>query len=106
MIGVALISRSQVNHDFGFHPLLQRWVIGKRLAQDQETLYSHGVRQNGDRVFLFIRSAHAARLTRHQHKLDQEQQVIEGQEHTDRCLFHCHALIWTIANTGICFHKT
>lgn len=70
--------KDKISHDFGFHPLLQRWVIGKRLAQDQETLYSHGIRQNGDQAFLFILSAHAAHLTRHQEKLDQEQQRIDG----------------------------
>ncbi|KAM9362378.1 ranBP-type and C3HC4-type zinc finger-containing protein 1 [Symphorus nematophorus] len=70
--------KDKISHDFGFAPVLQRWVIGKRLAQDRDTLYSHGVRQNGDKAFLFIISAHAAHLTRHQHKLDQEQQRIEG----------------------------
>ncbi|XP_040889742.1 ranBP-type and C3HC4-type zinc finger-containing protein 1 [Toxotes jaculatrix] len=70
--------KDKISHDFGFHPLVQRWVIGKRLAQDRETLYSHGIHQNGDQAFLFILSTHAARLTRHQHKLDQEQQRIEG----------------------------
>ncbi|KAK2861855.1 hypothetical protein Q5P01_001388 [Channa striata] len=70
--------KEKISNDFGFAPVLQRWVIGKRLAQDHETLYSHGVRQSGDRVFLFILSAHAAHLTRHQHKMDQEQQRIEG----------------------------
>uniref|UniRef100_UPI0037E910FB ranBP-type and C3HC4-type zinc finger-containing protein 1 n=1 Tax=Semicossyphus pulcher TaxID=241346 RepID=UPI0037E910FB len=70
--------KEKISHDFGFAPMLQRWVIGKRLAQDRETLYNHGVRQNGDRVFLFIRSAHAAHLTRHQQRLDQEQQRFDG----------------------------
>ena len=64
------ILRSQISHDFGFHPSVQRWVIGKRLAQDRETLYSHGVGEDGDQAFLFILSAHAAHLTRHQHKFE------------------------------------
>ncbi|XP_069003786.1 ranBP-type and C3HC4-type zinc finger-containing protein 1 [Embiotoca jacksoni] len=70
--------KDKISQDFGFHPLLQRWVIGKRLAHDQETLYSHGVRQNGDQAFLFILSAHAAHLTRHQHKQDQELQRMDS----------------------------
>lgn len=70
--------KDKISHDFGFAPLLQRWVIGKRLAQDRETLYSHGIRENGDQAFLFICSARAAHLTRQQHRLDQEQQRIEG----------------------------
>uniref|UniRef100_A0A8C5I2S9 RanBP-type and C3HC4-type zinc finger containing 1 n=1 Tax=Gouania willdenowi TaxID=441366 RepID=A0A8C5I2S9_GOUWI len=69
--------KEKICHDFGFHPLLQRWVIGKRLAQDQKSLHSYGIRKSGDQAFLFILSAHAAHLTRHQHKLDQEQQRIE-----------------------------
>ncbi|KAM7006532.1 ranBP-type and C3HC4-type zinc finger-containing protein 1 [Tautogolabrus adspersus] len=70
--------KEKISHDFGFVPALQRWVIGKRLAQDRETLYSHGVRKSGDKVFLFILSAQAAHLTRQQEKLDHEQQRIEG----------------------------
>lgn len=81
---VFLTSLSQINHDFGFHPLLQRWVIGKRLAQDKETLYSHGIRQDGDKAFLFILSAQAARLTLHQHRQDQDEQRLEG---------HCRILM-------------
>ncbi|KAM9859617.1 ranBP-type and C3HC4-type zinc finger-containing protein 1 [Aulostomus maculatus] len=66
-----------ISQDYGFPPALQRWVIGKRLAKDCDTLYSHGVRQSGDQAFLFICSANAAHLTRHQHKLYQEHQRIE-----------------------------
>ncbi|MEQ2303706.1 hypothetical protein AMECASPLE_019671 [Ameca splendens] len=66
--------KDKISHDFGFHPTLQRWVIGKRLAHDQETLYSHGIRKSGDQAFLFILSAQAAHLTRQQHNQDQEQQ--------------------------------
>uniref|UniRef100_A0A3P8WYT8 RanBP-type and C3HC4-type zinc finger-containing protein 1 n=1 Tax=Cynoglossus semilaevis TaxID=244447 RepID=A0A3P8WYT8_CYNSE len=63
----------QVSQDYGFSSLLQRWVIGKRLAKDKDTLFNHGICQNGDQAFLFILSAQATRLTRHQHKLEQEQ---------------------------------
>ncbi|KAF7654025.1 hypothetical protein LDENG_00075700 [Lucifuga dentata] len=70
--------KDKINQDFGFHPSLQRWVIGKRLAQDEDTLYCHGIRQNDDQAFLFILSSHAAHLTRHQQKLDEEQQLILG----------------------------
>ncbi|XP_054472714.1 ranBP-type and C3HC4-type zinc finger-containing protein 1 [Anoplopoma fimbria] len=70
--------KDKISHDFGFAPPLQRWVIGKRLAKDGETLYSHGVRSDGDQAFLFILSAHAARFTLHQHKQDQDQQRLDG----------------------------
>ncbi|KAL1762900.1 ranBP-type and C3HC4-type zinc finger protein-containing protein 1 [Sigmodon hispidus] len=36
---------------------LQQWVVGQRLARDQETLHSHGVRQNGDSAYLYLLSA-------------------------------------------------
>ncbi|XP_056130191.1 ranBP-type and C3HC4-type zinc finger-containing protein 1 isoform X2 [Lampris incognitus] len=70
--------KDKISHDYGFHPSLQRWVIGKRLAKDRESLFSHGVHQNGDQAFLFIISANTAHLTRHQQQLDQEQQRLEG----------------------------
>ncbi|XP_069035530.1 ranBP-type and C3HC4-type zinc finger-containing protein 1 isoform X2 [Lepisosteus oculatus] len=50
------------------------WVIGKRLAQGPETLFSLGVRKDGDAAFLYIRSAQQAQLTREQEQYDQEQQ--------------------------------
>ncbi|KAG3263018.1 RANBP2-type and C3HC4-type zinc finger containing 1, transcript variant X4 [Ictidomys tridecemlineatus] len=43
--------------DYGFPPTLQQWVIGQRLARDQETLHSHGVRRNGDSAYLYLLSA-------------------------------------------------
>ncbi|XP_073930599.1 ranBP-type and C3HC4-type zinc finger-containing protein 1 isoform X2 [Castor canadensis] len=43
--------------DYGFPPILQQWVIGQRLARDQETLHSHGVRRNGNSAFLYLLSA-------------------------------------------------
>uniref|UniRef100_A0A3Q3W7K6 RanBP-type and C3HC4-type zinc finger-containing protein 1 n=1 Tax=Mola mola TaxID=94237 RepID=A0A3Q3W7K6_MOLML len=70
--------KDKISLDFGFAPSLQRWVIGKRLAQDRETLFSHGICHNGDKAFLFILSACANHLTRHQLRLDQDQQRIEG----------------------------
>ncbi|XP_034021967.1 ranBP-type and C3HC4-type zinc finger-containing protein 1 [Thalassophryne amazonica] len=70
--------KDKFSTEYGFHTSLQRWVIGKRLAQDQDTLFSHGVRRSGDQAFLFILSAAAAHLTRQQDKLDQQQQCIEG----------------------------
>lgn len=70
--------KDKISQDFGFHPTLQRWVIGKRLAHDHDTLYSHGIRKSGDQAFLFILSANAAQLTRQQHNQHQEQQRLDG----------------------------
>lgn len=43
--------------DYGFPPSLQQWVVGQRLARDQDTLHSHGVRRNGDSAYLYLLSA-------------------------------------------------
>uniref|UniRef100_A0A8C2WCU2 RanBP-type and C3HC4-type zinc finger-containing protein 1 n=1 Tax=Cyclopterus lumpus TaxID=8103 RepID=A0A8C2WCU2_CYCLU len=56
----------------------KRWVIGKRLAGDHETLYSHGVQRDGDQAFLFIPSANTAHLTLQQYKQDEQQQRLDA----------------------------
>ncbi|MBN3325141.1 HOIL1 protein, partial [Atractosteus spatula] len=67
--------KDKVNRDYGFHPSLQTWVIGKRLAQGPETLL-----KDGDAAFLYIRSAQQAQLTREQEQYDQEQQRLGGEQ--------------------------
>jgi len=76
----------QFSHDYGFNAALQRWVIGKRLAGDGETLYDHGIRQSGDQAFLFILSAqaHAQAQPRHLQQRQDEQQRLEGGFHPSR----------------------
>lgn len=68
----------QISRDYGFHPALQRWVIGKRLAQDKDTLYNYGVRNHDDSAFLFIRSAQTAQLSREQERKEKEDRRIDG----------------------------
>lgn len=46
--------KSEVFHKYGFHPLLQRWVFGGRLAKDCHSLHFYGVRTDGDYVFLYL----------------------------------------------------
>ncbi|XP_061689254.1 ranBP-type and C3HC4-type zinc finger-containing protein 1 isoform X2 [Syngnathoides biaculeatus] len=70
--------KDKINKIYGFHPTLQRWVIGKRLARDHDTLYSHGIRSDGDWAFLFIVSAHAAHFTSRQQRLNEEQRPLQG----------------------------
>ncbi|XP_041945418.1 ranBP-type and C3HC4-type zinc finger-containing protein 1 isoform X1 [Alosa sapidissima] len=69
--------KTKVKNDFGFHPCLQIWVIGKRLAKDTDTLYSHGVSKDGDQAFLFIKDAKAANLSREQQKQEEQHQQID-----------------------------
>ncbi|XP_053723963.1 ranBP-type and C3HC4-type zinc finger-containing protein 1 [Synchiropus splendidus] len=76
---ITILELKEKIHDlYRFHPALQRWVIGRRLARDHETLYSHGVRSSDDKVYLFLLSAQTAHLTRQQQKQEEEQLRIEG----------------------------
>ncbi|XP_006921746.1 ranBP-type and C3HC4-type zinc finger-containing protein 1 isoform X2 [Pteropus alecto] len=59
--------------DYGFPPALQQWVIGQRLARDQETLHSHGVRRNGDSAYLYLLSA--CNTTLNPQELQRERQL-------------------------------
>lgn len=77
--------------------MVQQWVFGKRLAQDRETLYSHGVRLDGDKAFLFLLSARAVHLTRQQHRLDQDQERIQGRQCTES-----QGMQWITLNTDLC----
>ncbi|KAJ8259565.1 hypothetical protein GJAV_G00170890 [Gymnothorax javanicus] len=70
--------KNEVNSKYGFHPRLQTWVIRKRLARDEETLNNHGIKQDGDQAFLYIRTAQAVRLTRERCKLDEENRRLDG----------------------------
>ncbi|KAL2091348.1 hypothetical protein ACEWY4_013611 [Coilia grayii] len=69
--------KMKVKNDFDFHPSLQVWVIGKRLAKDTDTLFSHRVSRDGDQAFLFIRSAKAASLSREQQILEERHQRLD-----------------------------
>ncbi|KAI5607570.1 ranBP-type and C3HC4-type zinc finger-containing protein 1 [Silurus asotus] len=64
--------------DYGFHPSLQCWIIGKRFAKDGDTLFSLNVVNDDDQAFLFIRSAHSANLSREQQKQDEQDRRIGG----------------------------
>nr|XP_046165991.1 ranBP-type and C3HC4-type zinc finger-containing protein 1 isoform X1 [Oncorhynchus gorbuscha] len=70
--------KEKINTDYGFHPSLQSWVIGKRLARDSKTLYSHGVRKNGDQAYLYIKSAQAANLSREQVNQEEEHRRLDS----------------------------
>ncbi|RXM93608.1 RanBP-type and C3HC4-type zinc finger-containing protein 1 [Acipenser ruthenus] len=68
--------KEKVNRDYGFHPSLQTWVIGKRLAKDPDTLGSHGVRRDGDTAFLYIRTAKKAQLTKELQQREEERRLL------------------------------
>ncbi|KAM6908735.1 ranBP-type and C3HC4-type zinc finger-containing protein 1 [Lycodopsis pacificus] len=68
--------KQQMFLEYGFHPRVQRWVIGQCLCTDQRSLASYGVRQDGDTSFLYLLSARHARLTRHVLQQDQESALL------------------------------
>ncbi|XP_015209658.1 ranBP-type and C3HC4-type zinc finger-containing protein 1 [Lepisosteus oculatus] len=68
--------KQQVFLDYGFHPRVQRWVIGQCLCADQRTLASYGVRRHGDTAFLYLLSARHARLSRQLCQQDQESALL------------------------------
>lgn len=63
---------SKVFTDYGFHPRVQRWVIGQSLCSDHRSLASYGVQRDGDTAFLYLVSARQARLSRGLYQQDQE----------------------------------
>ncbi|KAL6464835.1 hypothetical protein MHYP_G00271520 [Metynnis hypsauchen] len=70
--------KEKINHDYGFHPSLQCWVIGRRLAQDTDTLFSHSVTEDNHQAFLYIRSAQAASFSHEQQKQEEKDRRIGG----------------------------
>lgn len=69
----------QVFLDYGFPPALQQWVIGQRLARDQETLHSHGVRRNGDSAYLYLLSACNTSLNPQELQRERQLRMLEGE---------------------------
>ncbi|XP_069771235.1 ranBP-type and C3HC4-type zinc finger-containing protein 1 isoform X2 [Narcine bancroftii] len=72
--------KQQVFRDFGFHPSVQRWIIGQCLGADHRTLGSYGVRRDGDSAFLYLLSAKLANLPRHQYEEEQALAVMLNGE--------------------------
>lgn len=73
------LSLCQVFLDYGFPPVLQQWVIGQRLARDQETLHSHGVRRNGDTAYLYLLSACNTSLNPQELQRERQLRMLEGE---------------------------
>uniref|UniRef100_A0A3B5MKE7 SHANK-associated RH domain interacting protein n=1 Tax=Xiphophorus couchianus TaxID=32473 RepID=A0A3B5MKE7_9TELE len=62
----------QVFLEYGFHPRVQRWVIGQCLCSDPRSLASYGVQKDGDTAYLYLISARQARITRQLFQQDLE----------------------------------
>ncbi|KAF7213988.1 ranBP-type and C3HC4-type zinc finger-containing protein 1 [Nothobranchius furzeri] len=68
--------KQQMFLEYGFHPLVQRWIIGQCLCSDQRSLASYGVRQHGDTAYLYLLSARHAHLTFQVLQQDQESALL------------------------------
>uniref|UniRef100_A0A3Q3X979 Uncharacterized protein n=1 Tax=Mola mola TaxID=94237 RepID=A0A3Q3X979_MOLML len=62
--------------EYGFHPRVQRWVIGQCLCIDQRSLASYGVQKDGDTAYVYLISARQARLTRQLFQQDLENALL------------------------------
>lgn len=70
--------KQQVFQDYGFHPLVQRWIIGQCLCVDERTVSSYGIRRDGDTAFLYLLSAKRAELTQQRYEEDQAQLLLNS----------------------------
>ncbi|XP_074023810.1 ranBP-type and C3HC4-type zinc finger-containing protein 1-like [Numenius arquata] len=70
--------KQQVFQDYGFHPLVQRWIIGQCLCVDERTVSSYGIRGDGDTAFLYLLSAKMAELTQQRYEEDQAQLMLRS----------------------------
>ncbi|XP_062386403.1 ranBP-type and C3HC4-type zinc finger-containing protein 1-like isoform X1 [Sardina pilchardus] len=68
--------KQQIFLEYGFHPRVQRWVIGQCLCTDARSLASYGVARHGDTAFLYLLSARQARLSRQLCQQDQESALL------------------------------
>ncbi|XP_037135321.1 ranBP-type and C3HC4-type zinc finger-containing protein 1 isoform X4 [Syngnathus acus] len=70
--------KQQMFLEYGFHPWLQRWVIGQCLCTNERSLASYGVRQDGDTAFMYLLSACHTKLTRQLLQQDQESALLHN----------------------------
>ncbi|KAM8838756.1 ranBP-type and C3HC4-type zinc finger-containing protein 1 [Synchiropus picturatus] len=68
--------KQQVFVEYGFHPRVQRWVIGQCLCTEPRSLASYGVQRDGDTAYLYLISARQARLTRQLFQQDLESALL------------------------------
>ncbi|NXT25079.1 HOIL1 protein, partial [Syrrhaptes paradoxus] len=68
----------QIFQDYGFHPLVQRWIIGQCLCVDERTVSSYGIRRDGDTAFLYLLSAKMAELTEERYEEDQARALLSS----------------------------
>ncbi|XP_017278018.1 ranBP-type and C3HC4-type zinc finger-containing protein 1 [Kryptolebias marmoratus] len=68
--------KQQVFLEYGFHPRVQRWVIGQCLCTEPRSLASYGVQKDGDAAYLYLISARQAHITRQLFQQDLESALL------------------------------
>ncbi|XP_047187858.1 ranBP-type and C3HC4-type zinc finger-containing protein 1-like isoform X2 [Scophthalmus maximus] len=68
--------KQQVFLEYGFHPRVQRWVIGQCLCTEPRSLASYGVQKDGDTAYLYLISARQAHVTRQLFQQDLESALL------------------------------
>ncbi|XP_058030616.1 ranBP-type and C3HC4-type zinc finger-containing protein 1 isoform X3 [Ahaetulla prasina] len=69
--------KDMVHLHYGFPPSIQKWVVGRRLPQDHETLHYQGIQRDGDQAYLYLMSAKAKKLNKETAELDHERRQLE-----------------------------
>ncbi|KAK0138831.1 RanBP-type and C3HC4-type zinc finger-containing protein 1 [Merluccius polli] len=78
-VTIKVFPHATVFLEYGFHPRVQRWVIGQCLCADQRSLASYGVRHHGDTAFLYLLSSRHAHLSPQLVHRDQESALLAGK---------------------------
>lgn len=68
--------KQQIFLEYGFHPHVQRWVIGQCLCTDHRSIASYGVRHHGDTAYLYLLSSRHVRLSPQLVHRDQESALL------------------------------
>uniref|UniRef100_A0A3B5B5V4 RanBP-type and C3HC4-type zinc finger-containing protein 1-like n=1 Tax=Stegastes partitus TaxID=144197 RepID=A0A3B5B5V4_9TELE len=79
--------KQQVFLEYGFHPRVQRWVIGQCLCTEPRSLASYGVQKDGDTAYLYLISARQARITRQLFQQDLESALLQTEWACPSCTF-------------------
>ena len=64
--------------EYNFPEEVQRWVIGKKLPKDNDTLAKHGIKQDGNSVFLYCQSARTIGLSKARFRKQQQNMTGTG----------------------------
>ena len=58
--------------EYKFPVQVQRWIMGRRIPKDYETLLENGIGMNGANVYLYLVSAEKVGVTKRQAELERQ----------------------------------